>query len=176
MSDIKFHDDFLSEKEYIPIYQYFLDNKFGYDGEGVSWWWTDGVVEEGDGLFQFTNLCYAKDKLLNPIMYQVLMPIINKIKPMALHRIKANLTLNKVIQDVDPVKLLHVDSPYCHNRGNMTTGIYYVNTNDGGTYFEDGTMVESVANRFVFFPCNIKHAGVPCSDKTRRIVINFNWF
>ncbi len=58
----------------------------------------------------------------------------------------------------------------------MNTGIYYVNSNDGGTYFEDGTMVESVANRFVAFPCNIKHAGVPCGDNVRRIVINFNWF
>ncbi len=166
---VKVYDDFLTKEEYIPIYQYFLDNT-------IPWYWMDGIIEQGDGLVQFVNMCYAKDTIINPVMYDMLMPIFNNIKPMALHRIKANLTLSKHLQDVDSQKMLHVDSPYCHNCGNMNTGIYYVNSNDGGTLFEDGTKIESVANRFVVFPCNMKHAGVPASNVNRRIVINFNWF
>ena len=173
---IKIYDDFLTKEQYIPIYQYFLDNHMGYEGDSVPWYWIDGIVEMGDGLVQFVNMCYAKDTIINPVMYNILMPIFNNIKPMALHRIKANLTLSKQLQDVDLQKMLHVDSPYCHDCGNMNTGIYYVNSNDGGTLFEDGTKVESVANRFVVFPCNMKHAGVPASNVNRRVVINFNWF
>ena len=177
MKNIKVIDDFLTKEQYRSVYQYFLDNKMGYKGETVPWYWSDGVVTQGDGLVQFFNMCYAKDMVLNHVMYEVLMPIIDIIKPMALHRIKANLTLNDKIQPLDPKEMLHVDSVYCHDSDKMTTGIYYVNSNNGYTLFEDGTKVESVANRFVAFTCNINHGGIPCSDDTmRRIVINFNWF
>ena len=58
----------------------------------------------------------------------------------------------------------------------MQTAIYYVNSNDGYTLFEDGTKVESVGNRLVRFPTNIKHTGTTCTDANRRVLINFNWF
>ena len=175
MKNIKVIDDFLTKEQYRSVYQYFLDNKMGYKGETVPWYWSDGVVTQGDGLVQFFNMCYAKDMVLNHVMYEVLMPIIDIIKPMALHRIKANLTLNDKIQPLDPKEMLHVDSVYCHDSDKMTTGIYYVNSNNGYTLFEDGTKVESVANRFVAFPCHYKHTGVPASTNGR-MVINYNWY
>ena len=58
----------------------------------------------------------------------------------------------------------------------MQTAIYYVNSNDGYTLFEDGTKVESVANRLVRFPASIKHTGTTCTNANRRVLINFNWF
>ena len=57
-----------------------------------------------------------------------------------------------------------------------TTAIFYINTNNGYTEFEDGTRVESVANRIVNFPANLKHRGTRCTDQKIRIVINFNYF
>ena len=57
-----------------------------------------------------------------------------------------------------------------------TTSILYVNTNNGYTKFEDGTIVESVANRLVSFPSNMKHTGTSCTDEKTRVVINFNYF
>ena len=59
---------------------------------------------------------------------------------------------------------------------NMTTGIYYLNTCNGYTEFEDGTIVNSVANRFVSFPGNTLHRGVSQTDTKARIVINFNYW
>ena len=56
-----------------------------------------------------------------------------------------------------------------------TTSIFYVNTNNGYTVFEDGTKVESVANRMLTFPSNLKHCGTSCTDKNIRSVINFNY-
>ena len=55
------------------------------------------------------------------------------------------------------------------------TAIYYVNTNNGYTYFEDGQKVESVENRLVIMPSNLPHAGATCTDELRRVVINFNY-
>ena len=51
-----------------------------------------------------------------------------------------------------------------------------MNSNDGYTLFEDGTKVESVANRLVRFPASIKHTGTTCTNANRRVLINFNWF
>ena len=53
--------------------------------------------------------------------------------------------------------------------------ILYINTNDGYTVFEDGTKVESVANRALFFNGKFKHAGTTCTDQPIRVVLNFNY-
>ena len=57
----------------------------------------------------------------------------------------------------------------------ITTSILYINTNNGGTKFEDGTIVNSVANRLVTFNYLTEHAAVSCTDEDRRIVMNINY-
>ena len=56
-----------------------------------------------------------------------------------------------------------------------STSIFYVNTCNGYTHFEDGTKVDSVANRLITFPTQTKHGGACCTDTVARIVINFNY-
>ena len=46
---------------------------------------------------------------------------------------------------------------------------------NAGKELEDGTIINSVENRFVSFPANIKHRGTSCTDKNIRMVINFNY-
>ena len=41
--------------------------------------------------------------------------------------------------------------------------------------FEDGTKIESVANRLISFPEEMKHRGTSCTDEKIRVVINFNY-
>ena len=55
------------------------------------------------------------------------------------------------------------------------TGVFYLNTCNGYTVFEDGRKVESVDNRLLKFDGNLKHAGSSVTDAQRRIVINLNW-
>ena len=57
----------------------------------------------------------------------------------------------------------------------MTTSIFYLNSNNGGTKFEDGTFVNSVSNRMVTFDCSLKHAPVSCTDSDRRVVASINY-
>ena len=91
--------------------------------------------------------------------------------PKEIFRIKANLLTktseivkNSFHIDIDALDIL----PW-------KTGILYMNTNDGYTEFEDGTVVESVANKFVIFPANMKHRGTSCTNEKIRVAINFNY-
>ena len=99
---------------------------------------------------------------------QLTIPFINRLKPSAILRIKANLQPKNIEVYEDP---LHVDL----SKVSCTTSIFYVNTCNGYTYFEDGSKVESAANRLVTFPSQTKHAGTTCSDQVSRVVINFNY-
>ena len=57
----------------------------------------------------------------------------------------------------------------------MKTIVYYINTNNGYTEFENGVRVESVSNRACIFDSNLKHTGVTCTNEKRRVMINFNY-
>ena len=103
-----------------------------------------------------------------PERFSILYPLLNYIQPAGILRIKANLNA-KTNEHYETG--LHVDVMV---PGSLTA-IYYVNTNNGYTYFEDGQKIESVGNRLVIMPSNLPHAGATCTDELRRVVINFNY-
>ena len=53
---------------------------------------------------------------------------------------------------------LHIDIENSLNC--CKTSVMYLNTNNGYTLFEDGTKVDSVANRLVTFNNSTKHSGI----------------
>ena len=55
------------------------------------------------------------------------------------------------------------------------TCILYLNTNDGGTQFKSGEFVRSKANTAVIFPATKEHAGVWCTNRKLRFVLNINY-
>ena len=103
--------------------------------------------------------------------------ILDLVDPISILRIKANLLTRtpNIVKNT-----FHVDIDNLENSSETikqwTTSIFYMNTNNGYTKFEDGTKVESVANRFISFPANLKHTGTSCTDEKTRVVINFNYF
>ena len=90
-------------------------------------------------------------------------------------RCKANLNYKTIENNVGS---FHTD--FFYDSGDsmegITTSILYINTNNGGTQFSDGTRVKSVANRLVKFDCSQEHASVSCTDEDRRVLININYF
>jgi hypothetical protein len=118
--------------------------------------------------FQLIHEFYSNYKPLTE-HFELLMPLLFKIKPNALIRIKANLNpkSHKIVEHG-----FHID----HECKNAKTSIYYLNSNDGYTLFEDGTKVESVENRFITFNSGLKHSSTTCTNAEARIVINFNYF
>ena len=99
----------------------------------------------------------------NPII-----PIVDKINPRALLRIKANLYTRS---DNLIIHAPHIDYEYEHK-----AAIFYVNTNDGFTILNDGTKVKSVANRLLMFEAHKEHQSTNCTDEKARVNINFNYF
>ena len=53
--------------------------------------------------------------------------------------------------------------------------IFYVNTNNGLTVLDNGTEVESVSNRLLLFNGASMDHSTSCTDKKRRVNINFNF-
>ena len=84
----------------------------------------------------------------------------------ALFGVRANLLVNTNF----PVEsLMHNDQLVGE------TAIFYINTNNGFTRFEDGYFVDSIENRLVVFDSTQKHQAVSQTDSARRVVINFNY-
>ena len=157
-------DNFLNQEEFDPIADLIVNN---------FQWKYDNFVDYADDKdkFQFTHSFYKDFEIVSPF-HETLKPIWDRIRPREIYRVKANL-LTRTPQIVE--NRFHTDNPEISGVIPYTTSIFYLNTNNGYTEFEDGTKVESVANRFVSFPMDMKHRGTSCTDVKTRVVINFNY-
>jgi len=165
---MKIEDNFLKQEEFEKI------QKLMGEPSPFPWFYADRIVFEDDvDKFQFIHAFYDNHMPMSPFSNE-LDSIINIIQPFSIVKIRAKL-LTRTPEIVEST--FHVDIPLLEeNLKQWTTSIFYINTNNGYTKFEDGTIVESVANRMLSFPANMKHCGTSCTDERRRIVINFNYF
>jgi len=100
--------------------------------------------------------------------FDIVRPILARLEHRSLIRVKANLyprTSSRYSHHQ------HTDYPFSH-----PAALFYVNTNDGFTVLEDGTEVESIANRLLLFDGGTLHNSTTCTDSKSRININFNYF
>ena len=163
--EVKVVDNFLSKEEH----NYLLTEMTAV---GFPWFVNNHITKPGESqgnLFALTHLFQIANEsnstYYEPIIKNILLP---KMDVLALHRVKANLYPGR---ETLHTHTLHVDNPWSHKGA-----IYYLNTNNGYTEFEDGTRVESVANRMMYFDPSIKHSSTDCTDDRYRININFNYF
>ena len=162
---IEIFDNYLNEEDFIKIKNIFIDN------EKFPWHYTPGVaypdeIKEIDK-FQFFNLMYRNDIGVKSSYYPNLMPLLNKINPKEILRVKANLG-TRTSTHIEGG--MHTDSKMKH-----TTAIFYVNTNNGYTLFENGERVDSIENRLVSFDSSIMHSGFSQTDSNIRVVLNLNY-
>tara|TARA_R100000742_G_C4279310_1_gene103544 strand:- start:2904 stop:3401 length:498 start_codon:yes stop_codon:yes gene_type:complete len=163
---IKIIDDFV-DKEYFKKIEdmFFRDNKFP--------WFVNGIVDSKN-YKQFTHMFYNEYKP-NSYYFDNLIPIFEKLKVKSLIKVKANYLwkTDKIIEHG-----FHTDTAQHikNHEANWKTVVYYVNTNNGYTKFEDGKKIKSKANRLVIFPASVRHTGSTCTDKNERIVLNINYY
>ena len=167
---MKIEDNFIDQENFDK-----LQSVMWGGNSGIYWFYKDRIVSTdaaNTDKFQFIHIFY-KHEPQSPFM-DILIPILEKIDPISISRIKANLhTKTSKIEESS----FHTDTKMSEEKKKQwTTSIFYVNTNNGYTEFEDGTKVESVANRMVTFSSNLKHRGTTCTDEKTRVVINFNYF
>jgi hypothetical protein len=163
-------DNFLPSDVFSKVQELMLGTVF-------PWYYNNGVVKtidntvvSYDGAFQFTHVFYSDFKP-NSEYFNAIMPILERLQPASILRIKANL-LTRESSIVEHG--FHSDIPDL--KMPCKTAVFYINTNNGYTLFEDGTKVDSVENRLLTFDSNMLHTGSSCTDCQIRCVINFNYY
>ena len=135
----------------------------------------DGVSGETSGTdkhdWQLTHWFYHLPRFydrpfeINNESFPLISEIMKKINILVLYRAKLNINYNteEIYEHGYHIDIAAQNSTYFEN------AIYYLNTNDGYTKFEDGTIIESVANRIVKFPSDIRHTGSSCTNAKYRM-------
>lgn len=153
-------DNFLDEEVALNIRKTLLSGNF-------PWYYHDAILYGVDKdllSFQFNHMFYRDYQFQSP-EGQLVVPLLERINPLAMIRIKANL------KPLTPDH--HYGGWHKDVQDDCTIGVYYVNDNNGWTEFENGEKVYSKANRFVEFSSKELHSGVSCTDEQVRSVINF---
>ncbi len=167
IEEMKIYDNFLPDEIFQKLFSYMKGYEFKWNMTKV----VDDTEENYITNRQLSHVFYERH-FLSMDTLELLFPFFQKIQPVALIKIKANLNMptENIIEHGyhnDIQDGLHLDF--------IKTAVYYLNTNNGYTKFEDGTKVESVQNRLVVFDNRMKHTGTTCTDKPFRMVINFNY-
>ena len=167
---IKVIDNFLDKDEFNLLKNVLAGDSFPwFKSKILSEYGAKGPAIDEIENNQFCHLFYhnfcPQSNFIN-----ILDPIITKINPAAIIRIKANLNTktDKIIEHG-----FHLDY---QGSQELKTSIFYINTNDGYTLFENNEKIESVENRFLEFNSNYFHTGTSTTNTSARIVINFNYY
>ena len=157
----KITDNYLSEEDNLILKTIMESNEF-------PWFFVNKKVSTDEGLFksQFEHLFYINNNI-NSNFFNYVKPLLDKLKPKALIRIKANLNppSEKIVESA-----YHKDQEF-----KCKVAIYYVNDNDGYTLIGKEKIL-SKKNRMVFFNSDVKHLGTNSTNCNNRMVINFNYF
>ena len=161
---MKIIDNFLDEDEF-KVLQHYLTN------DSFTWHLLPSIANNKQGLdqYQFVHTFFDISKPSLQNYSNFLTPLFSKLQAKYILRVKANLrprTSTAVLSDY------HVDMSL-----NQQTAIFYLNTNNGYTKFQDNTLedVPSVANRLLTFYGGLKHCGASCTDSNYRILLNINY-
>ena len=139
------------------------------------WFYHDHVVEkhnmtaEEKHQIQFVHKFHEVSHIMTHNQnWELLFPIFEVLRPHTFIRVKAN---NIPGHEKIITHGMHSDTgvPLSY------TAIYYVNSNNGYTEFEDGDKIPSVANSMIVFPSYMRHTGSTCTDARSRINININF-
>jgi len=160
--EVQVIDNFLGDYQFKSLQNILMGNNF-------PWYFYDGIVNYNEGHCQFTY-GFLRDHYEPDINFPLVEPCLKKLGCKKLYRIKANLV---------PKTFFHKRTTYHSDLSDpppqTKTAIFYMNTCNGWTRFKKGGKVKSVANRMVIFDHELLHSGVTCTDKRRRVVINFNY-
>ena len=167
-------DDFLNPGNFKS-----LENLFFSDVQFFPWYYSGFCLDKSDNRklefgktkYQFTHTLFHSDPIWNgrkSEYFDLFVPLLHKLNIKDLIRIKVNCNPRTFFKTNTG---FHMDTEF----SNVKTAVYYINTNNGGTKIKDGPFIKSVGNRVAIFDSNVLHAGVTCTDRNVRILINVNY-
>jgi len=157
---MKVIDNFLREDEFKTLRTYISSTEF-------PWYFGKVVTGNKGESAQFVHTFYVNDTPTSTWPHVAFLR--GRLNIASLVRIKVNLNPRTETLQVHKDSF-HIDYP------DITTAVYYLNTCDGYTLFEDGPKVNSVENRIVIFDSNMRHTGTSCTNEAGRLVMNINYF
>ena len=180
---VQIYDNFLETKLFKPMQEILL-------GPTFPWLYNDKITagkyngikqldnvnvvrHQDDDVFQFSHLFFVGPRQIGWSTQTVnITPVLNAIAPRAWVRIKINLGTR------DPEHTIggwHSDAKIGAPSANLTTAVFYMNTNNGYTLLET-EKIESIENRLLVFPSDMLHTGVSQTDTKLRVTLNLNFF
>tara|TARA_Y100000401_G_scaffold9883_1_gene6740 strand:- start:53 stop:544 length:492 start_codon:yes stop_codon:yes gene_type:complete len=157
-------DNYLSENEFKKVRDIFFNSQ-------LEWKLKHGVAYEPNGSLD--------DYFFGHLVYQYVpmsphfADIMNIFHPRFLNHVITRIKCNLYTRTPKLVKHdWHTDHDTLPV---LKGGLLMLNTCDGYTGFEDGTKVESVENRMVFFDALKKHHSTNTTNVSTRITLNINY-
>ena len=130
----------------------------------------DGRDNDKDGYFVHSfKDCHPQtfeDRYPESPYFPLISKILDKIKYQNILRIRSSFYPRRDVQKPDP---FHIDYDFPHK-----VCIFYVNTNNGYTMFENGEKIPSVENQLATFDGSEKHCSVVQTDTSARYIVNIN--
>ena len=170
--DLKIIDNFLTDNDFNLL----VNNTVGRnDGHQVQFRVVSnvenfGAIEENWSWYMI-NMLYSTDTPQNEICGKIYEMFVPKFKELANFKTMIRIKINAYpYTNVVKEHKEHIDFNYEH-----IGAVFSLNTCDGYTKFSDGTKVESVANRIVFFDASKYHQSTTTSNAKLRYNINFNF-
>ena len=161
-------DNFLDEKYFDSLVTLFTD-KEKRGNSIMPWYFNSSISDEDvveDKLFYMTHMLYT-DNMPMSSHYEKIIPLLEKLDTTCLIRAKANFFPNTHTLHEHA---MHVDMDFSHSGA-----ILSLNTCDGYTKLEDGTKINSVANRMLLFDPSEEHCSTTTTNVSARINININY-
>lgn len=154
-------------KNFIKNKNIFNNIKSTLMGENFPWFFSDSVGHQQDKKdFYFRHSFYESNKQMSNYCNQIVSPILGRLKYNYLLRARANLYTKHHKNEEGE---FHIDSNEPH-----TVALFYVNSCNGYTKFQDGTKIMSEENKMIIFNGNMFHSSVTQTDTKQRIIININ--
>ena len=165
MIKYKIVDNFLEKEEFDKLKNFMF-------GRDIVWFYTDTLNYEQDNKSLHTYLEHHFFNLKQPGVVSPFLdrvnPLLEKIKWKSIMRVKGNLypRTNKI-----EIHSQHRDYPFSHKGC-----LFSLNTCDGATVLKDGTKINSIENRMLFFNPYYLHSSTSTTNSKARMNININYF
>ena len=155
-------DNFLDEETFKQMENVMVQTKF-------DWHYTEDITThlgESNPYHYFCHNFYLHKTFETSQFFDICIPLLRKLEPTAILRIKGNMYINQGIGVVEHSE--HKDYDFSH-----MGALFSINTCDGYTKIGD-EKIPSVANRCIIFDPSVPHTSTSTSNQKYRMNINFN--